>query len=272
MFKEERFQEIVEELIAQDSVKVTDLANKFNVSISTIRTDLTTLEQKGFLRRTHGGAILANKVTFQKPQLIEPTLGERSAINMAEKAAIGKAAANLVSEGDTIMIDGGTTTPFVYRNLLNLNNLTIVSSSAALISELSTLKKANIYILGGFLRRETASFVGEITEIAIGCIRANMAILGIDGISLEEGLTTINFLEGGVKKQMIAASQKLIIVADYSKIGKVCLVPVAPIEKVSVIVTDENAPSHIIDAIKEKGIEAIIAKIKQPYNQNSSYR
>jgi DeoR/GlpR family transcriptional regulator of sugar metabolism len=259
MFKEERLQRIVEELVNKNSVSCTDLAERYGVSVSTIRTDLADLESKGLITRTHGGAMITNRSLLFTPQLIEPPLGERLTINIEEKSAIGRAAAALVEEGDTIMIDGGTTTPFVYRNLANISDLTIVSSSAIFAAEMHIFKTANIYLSGGYVRKESFSLVGEVAESTVSRFRANKAILGIDGISIEQGLTTFNFLEAGVKKQMIAANQKLIIVADHSKIGKVCLVPVAPIEKVSYLVTDSNAPKHIIKAIEEKGIKVIVA-------------
>lgn len=159
------------------------------------------------------------------------------------------------------MIDGGTTTPYVHRNLTQIKNLTIVSNSAALAAELSLFQYANIYLTGGFLRRTSLSLVGEVAENTVERFRANKAILGIDGISVARGLTTINFLEAGVKKKMLSSCEQLIIVADYSKIEKVCLVPVTNLEEVSILVTDSKAPKELIDRFIDVGIEVIVANI-----------
>lgn len=121
--------------------------------------------------------------------------------------------------------------------------------------------KANlqIFLTGGYLRAESLSLVGEVAENMLRGFRASKAILGIDGISLEHGLTTVNFLEAGVKKRMIEASQELIIVADHTKFDRVGLIPVAPVERASKIITDSGASPEVIASLRDRGVEVIVA-------------
>ena len=117
----------------------------------------------------------------------------------------------------------------------------------------------DIFLTGGYLRGTTLSLVGDVAENTLRGFRASKAILGIDGISLEHGLTTINFLEAGVKRRMIEASQQLIIVADHTKFGKVCFMPVAPVERAAKIITDAGVSPEFVQQLRERGVEVIIA-------------
>jgi DeoR/GlpR family transcriptional regulator of sugar metabolism len=257
MFKEERIQKILLELLDKKSINCKYLASKYSVSIATIYNDLNSLCKRGYIKRTHGGAIADNQYIYHGSIIEELPLHMRK--NEKEKAAIGKAAASLIEDDDTIVIDGGITNLYVFRNLKNKKNLTIITNSSIILSEISSNYGANIISTGGLLRKESLAFVGEITESTLSKIRPNKAILGIEGISIEQGLTTINFMESSVKKKIISISKNLILVADSSKLNKTSLIPIAPIEKINYLVTDEKAPEDFINKLREYGITVITA-------------
>jgi DeoR/GlpR family transcriptional regulator of sugar metabolism len=267
MFREERIQKILKEILDKKSVVSNELADEFQISLSTLYKDLNILEKRGYIRRAYGGAYLIKDNVFDSTVIEELPPDRRN--YKVEKEAIGKATSNLISDGDTIAIDGGTTNLFVFKNSKYKKNLTIITNSSMILSELTSDLDVNIVFSGGILRKESLSFVGETAEYTIGSFRANKAIIGIEGVSLEHGLTSFNFHEATIKKKMIAISKELIVVADSSKIGKFSLIPIAPLEKMSYLVTDENAPNEILREISKRGVEVIVAPLK---NQIDSMR
>jgi DeoR family transcriptional regulator, fructose operon transcriptional repressor len=256
MLREERLWRIAQELMQERKVLCNDLAAEFELTLASIRMDLAELEQRGIAKRVYGGAVLAESSNIAK----EPRFGERFDLQRAAKEAIGLATAALISDGETIMIDGGTTTVQVIRNLADKQKLTIISAALNdLWKELAPKPNLQIFLTGGFLRAESFSLVGEVAENTLHGFRASKAILGIDGVSIQNGLTTINFMEAGVKKHMIEASQELIIVADHTKLGKVCLIPVAPVDRATKIVTDAGASPEFVSELERRGVQVIIA-------------
>ena len=262
MLREERLWHITQRLMRDRVVLVSQLAEEFGLTPATLRADLSELENRGLAKRSHGGAVLAE--TAPAPEVVsmeEHKFVDRFDVQRAEKEAIGRAAAALVSDGETIMMDGGTTTYEVAKNLGDKRNLTIISCVLNdLWQELATRSNLQIFLTGGFLRAESLSLVGEVAETVLRGFRASKAILGIDGISREHGFTALNFLEASVKKRMIEASQELIIVADHTKFGKVALIPVAQVERECTIVTDARAPVGRINALRECGVRVIVAE------------
>jgi DeoR/GlpR family transcriptional regulator of sugar metabolism len=266
MLREERLARITQQLLKDREVLCTRLADVFGLNVATVRLDLAELERRGLAKRVYGGAVLADPDQAQYLiSAVEPQLAERFKLRGAEKEAIGRAAVALVSDGETIMIDGGTTTYQVCRNLAGKRDLTIVSCALHnLWQELVTRSNLHIFLTGGYLRAPSFSLVGEVAEATLRGFRATRAILGIDGISIEHGLTTHNFMEASVKKRMIEACQELIIVADHTKLGKVGLIPVAPIERMRVLVTDSGAPMDYVTNLRAHGVEVILAPVATP--------
>jgi len=257
MLREERLLRISERLVREGRVLCNELANEFCLTPASIRLDLRELERRGLATRVYGGAVLATA----SQNLQEQRIAERVDLQRAAKEAIGKAAAALVADNETIMIDGGTTTLQVCRHLADKRNLTVISCALhSLWQDLVSKPGLQIFITGGYLRPESLSLVGEAAETMLGSFRANKAILGIDGISLESGLTTFNFLEAGVKKRMIENSRELVIVADHTKFGRVCPLPVAPVERASVIVTDAGVPQDWVKALEQRGVTIVVAE------------
>ena len=264
MLREERLWRMTQQLLQERKVLCSELAEQFSLTEASIRLDLTELERRGLARRVYGGAVLPDSGPSQLAlSSYEPRFAERIDVQRAEKEAIGRAAAGLINDGETIMIDGGTTTFQVCYNLGDKERITIISCVLNnLWQELVSKSNLQIFLTGGYLRAESLSLVGEVAENMLRGFRASKAILGIDGISLEHGLTTLNFMEAGVKKRMIEASRELIIVADHTKFDKVGLIPVAPVERASKIITDSGLSPEIATGLRQLGVEVIITEPK----------
>lgn len=266
MLREERLWRITQILREEHRIISHQLADEFGLTLATIRRDLIELERRGVARRAYGGAVLAEPSAAHSALLLsEPRLVDRFDLQRAEKEAIGRAAASLVRDGETIMIDGGTTTLQVCRNLADKHDLSIISCALNnLWQELVSKADLQIFLTGGYLRAQSLSLVGEVAENMLRGFLANKTILGIDGISLENGFTTVNFLEASIKKRMIEAGQELIIVADHTKFGKICPIPVAPVERASKVVTDAHVSAEFIRSLEKRGVEVVVAELETP--------
>jgi DeoR/GlpR family transcriptional regulator of sugar metabolism len=258
IFREERLQRIVELVRAEKKVFVEDLAIQFDVSPSSIRLDLAEMEHRGLIKRTHGGAIVPEKIEGHMVTQKSP-FELRISVNQAEKDAIGRAAAALVEDGDTLMIDGGSTTFYVARHLAGKHNLTLITNSLSLLPELYALPDAHVYLTGGLVEMNQSTVQGDIALDTIARFRTAKAILGVDGISLASGLSAVSLDVAAIKRKMITASQRLIIVADHTKFNQVCLVPLVALEEMNVLITDSGAPEHMLEAIQGYGPKIIVA-------------
>jgi DeoR/GlpR family transcriptional regulator of sugar metabolism len=260
LFRQERLHEIVEKVLADKTVYVDDLAKQFGVSPSSIRIDLAELEARGVLNRTHGGAIIADKAAGHIVTQNSP-LELRVRSEVAEKEAIGRAAAALIGDGDTFMIDGGSTTLRVVQHLKGKRSLTVITNAVTLLPELMRLPDAQLYVTGGLLDLKLSTLLGDLAVDSLGRFRTAKAIIGIDGISLRGGLTVSNPFVAAAKRKMIDGSRKLIVVADHTKLERVCLIALAGITEMAVLVTDESAPQDVVDAVRASGPEVIVAPI-----------
>jgi len=264
MLREERIGRIAQTLMQEQKVLSHQLADEFGLTLASVRRDLMELERRGVAKRVYGGAVLAESgLATLGLSLGEPRLVERLGAQHLEKEAIGRMVATLIRDGETVMIDGGTTTLQVCRHLVDKHNLSIISCALNNVwPELVSKPGLQVFLTGGFLRAESLSLVGEVAENMLRGFLANKAILGMDGISLERGFTAINFLEASIKKRMIEVSQELIVVADHTKFGKVCPIAVAPLERASKVVTDAGTPPEFIRSLEKCGVEAIVAELE----------
>jgi DeoR family fructose operon transcriptional repressor len=257
-FREERLRLITERILADGKVYVNDLAEEFSVSPSSIRMDLNELEARGILQRTHGGAIVSE--TLDGRLITEKSPFEaRMKLLQSEKEAIGRAAAALIADGDTLMLDGGSTTVYVARYLGNKRNLAVVTDAVTLLSDLMAIPDAQIYMTGGALDRRFATLMGEMTLDAIGRFRTARAILGMDGVSVDGGLSVTDPAVAATKRKMMASSEQSIVVADHTKLGRVSLYTIAPLEAMDILVTDGGVGSDIVEAIRARGPQVIVA-------------
>ena len=254
MFTEERRQKIKDLLRGQNRLTVKELTNLFEVSNVTIRRDFNELEKQGLLRRTYGGAIIPEST------IAEPSVLERQIKYLEEKRKIGELAAQLIKDGESIMIDGGTTTLQVAKSIKLKKNLVAVTNALNVAMELQGSDKIETILIGGTLRKKTLVLAGPLSEENLDRFQTDKVILGISALSIEKGLFTVNPLEAKVKKTMISSGGELIVVADSSKIGKVAFVFIASVGDISKLITDNKISSADIKAFEDQGVEVLIAE------------
>lgn len=246
----ERERLILEKLSQFGTISVSDLAAELQLSEVTIRLDLKELEEKGWLQRTRGGAAPA----FHRDIL------ERQRLHMEEKQAIARTAAELVEDGDVIMIEAGTTTALIARYLVGKRDVHIVTNSTLVFSYARMNPALQITMTGGEFRRPTESLVGPIALETISRLNVRLAFVGTDGFSLHRGMTT-HLVEGAeIVKAMKAHAEQTILVADSSKYGKVGFVSVLPLQDVAQIITDRNLGPQAENELKEASISVRIVK------------
>ena len=251
MFTHERQKKIKEILHSKKSVSVPELSGQLDVSESTIRRDLHTLEQNRLIYRTHGGAINIDSVRF------EPSLSEKEVQFREEKSRIANQAGKMIREGDTIALDGGTTTLEIARNLPNMANLTVVTNSVKIIAELANLPDVSVVVTGGNLRRMNMTLVGPISNRTLKKLHIDKLFTGTIGLTYEEGLTTTDVIEAETKRAMIKKAKEVIVVADYSKIGKLAFANVASINSIDKLITNTGISKRLVKKFQKKGIEVI---------------
>ena len=252
----ERRRQIVELVQLQGDVVVADLCVHFGVSDMTIRRDLRDLDREGLIRRVHGGAVSSLGRSYEPPYKIRTT-------RQAEiKKAIGKKAAELILDGDSIALDVGTTTLEIAYALPGKRNLTIITASLPIaneiVSNLSLNSDVRLILTGGIVRSGELSMVGHIAEQTYSNLHVDKAFIGVGGISLEDGLTEYNLEDALVKKPLIQNAHQRIVVADSSKIGRTTFTTVAPLSMVNTIVTDSDIPGEIKKSLQDQGIEVLI--------------
>jgi DeoR family fructose operon transcriptional repressor len=253
MFAAERKNKIIAKLKSNNRVKVADLSAEYGVSEATIRRDLQELEDSGLLRRTHGGAVLLEHTKF------EPTFTEKEAKYLPEKQKIGKLAASLIEDGDTVILDSGTTTLYVAKNI-RAKNVTVVTNSLSIMNELGKRQDIELISLGGNIRWETQAFVGPLAENTLKTLWADKVFLGTNGISIEHGITTPPIIEAQIKRIMIERSNQVIVTSDSSKFNKVTFAKISDINHVDVIVTDAEIDKNLVKEYKKKDIKILISQ------------
>ncbi len=244
----DRRAKIIEYLESKGQVNVVDLSKEFNVSEVTIRNDLAQLEDKGLLIRSRGGAIRSQRVG------IDYKLYEKSKKYLKEKQAIGKKTAELIKDNDTIIIDSGTTTMEVAKNLSAFKNLTVITNALNIASLLVNYDNVKVIMLGGILRKNSLSLIGPIAESSIKNYYCDKLIIGVDGIDFEHGISTPNSEEAQLNKLMIEISKEVIVVTDSSKFSRRSFAHIAPISKIDTVVTDSNIPPKEHEALINAGI------------------
>ena len=256
----DRQRKILEILTNQHAASVLQLSEVLKVSAVTIRSDLDQLEQKGQIIRTHGGALLAEERTRQ-----EFTYATRKAIHADRKHRIGKAAAALVQPFDSILLDASTTAVAVgqaLKRIPGLNDITIIATGIWTALEMLGVSGFQVVLLGGSVRDATGSTSGSIAIETINRFNFNKAFLGAWGLTLEEGLMDSPLAEVELKRAAVGRSQEVIAILDGSKFGRLGLGSFATLKQITRIVTDSNAPRNMLQALRQRGIEVIVAEEK----------
>jgi DeoR family transcriptional regulator, aga operon transcriptional repressor len=249
----ERRAKILELLDKQGQIRVGEMKEMFGVSEVTIRNDLDKLEEKGLLIKTRGGAIQTQRVRFDYEFNKELTLF------LKEKQAIGKKAAELVKEKDTIILDSGTTTLEVARNLTHMNDLTIITNGINIAYELSRFPNLKIVMLGGSLRQSSLSLIGPIAEDNLKNLFCDKVFLGVNGIDSKYGLFTTHIEDASLNRLMITMSKEVIVVTDSSKFLKRSFSIVAPISSIDILVTDANIPKDELRDLNNAGVSVHVS-------------
>jgi DeoR/GlpR family transcriptional regulator of sugar metabolism len=254
MVPAERRKQILELIEKRNSISVAELCRLLDVSDMTIRRDLRILSNRGLLERVHGGAL------SRRGRSYEPPYHSRATNQIIQKEIIGRCAAALVHEGDSIALDVGTTTLEIAKALVNTPNLTIITASLPIANVLSEAPNIRLILTGGIVRNQELSMIGHIAEQTYREFHIDKAFVGIGGLHPEAGLTEYNLEDTLVKKAMIASAEQVIVVADSSKLGETCFASVSPLSVVDTLVTDANAPPEIIELLRARDIEVIFAQ------------
>lgn len=252
LLKSERHKRIRRVIEDSGQATVAELSVIFGVSEATIRRDLEELDKLGWVQREHGGALRASL------SITEPPVLQRVAEQESEKRRIGRAAAELVEDGETIFLGSGTTTLEVARNLGGREDLTVISNALNIATELLNHEGITQIVIGGLLRPSELSLVGHITEQAIKELRADKVFVGMRAIDVQHGLTSDYLPEVMTDRAIIEFGSEVILVADHTKFGRVANAFVAPVTSVDMIVTDENVPNATLRELEELGIKIIV--------------
>jgi DeoR/GlpR family transcriptional regulator of sugar metabolism len=241
-------------------VTVAELVEVFDVSADTVRRDLDYLQRRGVLTRTHGGAVYPEERSAWRD---EP-FALRETEHADAKQLIGSAAAALVADGETVLLNGGTSTLAVARALGARRDLTIVTNNLRIPPELPRDAVRDVYLLGGQFRVVPLVTIGPVGFPASRSISADTAILGVGGISLRAGLSTTDLAEGQMIAEMIAASARIVIVADASKFGRDAFVHIAPLTDIDVLVTEAPPPPPLQEQLDAAEVQVVIADALKP--------
>jgi len=247
---EERRRRICELLREEGRVTVEALASRFGTSQVTIRADLSALESAGALTRTHGGALL------REEEADEP-LGVKQLQHHAEKVRIAQAAVALIRDGETIILDSGTTTAEIARALrkTELKSINVITNALNLAALLMDVPSVRLIVPGGILRRESNSLSGPMAEAALANLQADRLYLGADGLDPEIGVMTPHLPEAELNAKMIRISRQVVVVADSSKLIRRNISLIAKVQQIHMLITDRAAPVQAIEALRSRGVE-----------------
>ncbi len=246
---EDRRNQIIDILTRKGRVKVNHLSKMFGTSEVTIRNDLSELENMGLLERIHGGAVSAYRAYYNM------SLQERIKTNEEEKRRIAIEASKLISDGDTLMVNSGTTTLLTVQALRSVKNLTVVTNSISIAQEAGRYRNIYVILLGGNIDHRNQFTYGDDAINQLSRYRADKLILSVDGISLNNGITTFSHLEAEVCRQMASRVNKIIVVGDYTKVGRTSFSYIKPVDGVDILISDKKADRQELNKISKRNIE-----------------
>lgn len=253
MLAAERQSRIARLIAERQTISITELRDLFNVSDMTIYRDLRRLEERGILQRTHGGAILLKHPPGDLPYYA------REHEQVEEKSAIARLAASLVNDGETIVLDAGTTIASLARLLTHKQDLTVITNSLHVLNELAGADGVTVITTGGSLWKPTMSMVGPVAVSTLRRFAADKAFLATPAISLEAGITNSNLYEAEVKATMIEIAREKFLLVDHTKFGRISYAVVAPLTSFDKLVTDDGTPAETVAKLREQGLDVLIA-------------
>ncbi len=251
MRRSERRMAVLEYLNHEGTASVAVLSKKFNVSEMTIRRDLDWLEDRGHLRRVYGGAMATSLASFA---LAFQAKAERFP---EEKKRIGQAAAEMIKDGESVILDAGTTVLQMAKHLRD-RRITVVTNSLQVLLELISVTNVDILVIGGIFSRSALATIGPHVGEFLKGICADKLFLGVEGVDVSNGLTVPDVIEAHSKKCLIQSAHRVYVLADHSKLGKSALHTIVPLSSVEAIITDNGAPEEIVARLTEH-VEVIVA-------------
>jgi DeoR family fructose operon transcriptional repressor len=252
VFPEQRQEKILHILHREQFVKVAQLSSLLGTSDASIRRDLQALEEAGLLRRTHGGAVCSQPAGF------EPSIAEKQDRFRSEKAAIARAAVDLVESGETILLDAGSTTLHMAALLKHRDGIVVVTNAVNIARELAT-GGLEITVTGGTLRPNTLALVGPVAETTLAGLHVDKLFLATNGVDLKRGLTTPNLGEAQIKRAMIDSARQVIVVTDHSKFGCVAFSQFCTLDRIDCLITDAGAPPDFLRELRQHSIKIVVA-------------
>ncbi|WKD59128.1 DeoR/GlpR family DNA-binding transcription regulator [Corynebacterium caspium] len=259
MYAEERRRQIASQTAVEGRVNVTELARRFEVTAETIRRDLAVLDRDGIVHRVHGGA-----VATQSFQTTELSLDARLRSAPTAKSAIARAALDFLPEPHGGMfLDAGTTVTALADLIADTNKAhqwSIVTNSLPIALNMANKGLNDIQLLGGSVRGITQAVVGDMALRTLALMRADVAFIGTNALTLDHGLSTADAQEAAIKSAMVTNARKVVVLCDSSKIGNDYLVSFASIRDIDVVITDSNAARSVVEELRETGIEVVLAE------------
>jgi DeoR/GlpR family transcriptional regulator of sugar metabolism len=250
MKKKSRIETIKTKIMQRGFCSINELFEEIEASPSTIRRDLSALEQQGFIERYHGGAVSAEYAMLSHLR--------RMNINREEKEEIGRKAAQLVKDNQTVILGAGSTASILGNYLMSKHGLTIITPSVSIARQLSGKEDFTVMLTGGVLDLETHSLTGHLAEISIQQIHASIAFLGCDSISSSLNVMNVSFDIAALKKRILEAAVEKILIADHTKFDKVHLASIGSITQFDKVVVDSMLSDEYVRRIRELGVELII--------------
>lgn len=258
MLAEQRRQVILQELERTESVSVADLCERFGVSDMTIRRDLEALSERKLLQKVHGGAVRVPKAAVEQPFM------QKRNLQKAEKEAISQEALRLIGAGDTVAFSAGTTTWNIAASLQQgYRDLTFVTNSTNIALKLQENGWDQILLSGGIFRTPSDALVGPFADKALRSVNADILFLGVHGVHPRAGLTTPNLAEAETDHALVEMAQRVVLVADHTKLGVVALAKIAPLSMVDILITDEQSSGDVVREIELAGVQIIVAKFRR---------
>lgn len=265
MLSEQRHKEIMHQLAKEGSIKTSTLCNILSASRETIRRDLETLEERGMLKRIHGGA--TQMEAPRESNVIYTSFEQRKSEHSSDKIEVALEAAKYISEGQAIALDSGTTSLELARVIKNqFHSLTVVTNSLTIANELADANGITLILTGGIYNAEEKAFLSDMATLILSRINIDILFLTTCGISVERGITYQRVDDLMIQSKLMKASDKTIVITDSSKLGVNSLVRMCGIEQVSMIITDSHAPAERIEALEQAGMKVVISKERKKEN------
>ncbi len=252
MLSLDRQKRILDLMKKRKSALVSDLSDQLGISLSTVRRDLSELEERGIVQRVHGGAVLLEESD-------EAPVTLRADLHREQKQRIGAQAGELVNDGDTIILTAGSTVEAMLPHLIDKRNLTIITNVINLAYRLSAYPHITVIVLGGWLRHSEFSLLGHITQQSLKDLHANKIFHGTYGLDSSYALTGVYVQEVETDRFLINAAAQLIVLADSSKFNHAGAIRLVPSDNIHTLITDTDAPANAVADLQSAGIQVLLA-------------